>query len=219
MKLVIGNKNYSSWSLRPWLLLRSYHIPFEEIRIPLYTGDYHQQILAISPAGRVPVLLDRGLTVWDSLSICEYVSEEYLHGRGWPVDKGLRAEARSCAAEMHGGFHALRNHLPMNCRAHHRRVAITPELQLEIQRIDTLWSELRNQHAHSGPWLFGKFSIVDCMFAPVVFRFSTYDIGLSDEASRYRSHSLDDPSMREWIAAAKMETETIPENEIGLNSD
>lgn len=217
MQLVIGNKNYSSWSLRPWLLLRANSIPFTEVRIPLYTDTSRAQILALSPAGRVPILIDEHIKVWDSLAICEYISETRLGGAGWPIDSAARAEARACSAEMHAGFQGLRNHMPMNCRAQNRRIALTPELQTEISRIDQLWSGLRDKYQRLGPWLFGKFSIADCMFAPVVFRFKTYAIELSVDANQYMATSLQHPAMQEWLKAAIDEEEVIRENEAGLD--
>ncbi|MEX2131126.1 MAG: glutathione S-transferase, partial [Pseudohongiellaceae bacterium] len=146
MQLVIGNKNYSSWSLRPWLLLKEFSISFAEIRISLYAGEFQKVIRKYSQAGKVPVLIDSDILVWDSLAICEYISEKYLSGKGWPNDLNIRAQARSCSAEMHSGFITLRNRMPMNCRATQRSVALTPELQAEIQRIDQLWSELRSRY-------------------------------------------------------------------------
>jgi len=145
MKLVIGNKNYSSWSLRPWLLLSFHGVPFEEIRIPLDQADTHTTLSRYTEAGKVPVLQDGDFTVWDSLAICEYVSEKYLNDRGWPVDIRARAIARSCSAEMHSGFPEIRNQLPMNCRAKDRRVPSNPALEKEIARIDRIWSKQREE--------------------------------------------------------------------------
>lgn len=215
MKLVIGNKNYSSWSLRPWLLLTAHGLPFEEVRIPLDTGETPDLLARWTPAGRVPALHDDGLSIWDSLAICEYVSEKYLDGRGWPDDPGARARARSCSAEMHSGFFALRSRLPMNCRALGRRVEFSAELQPEIARIDALWSELRRRYAAAGPWLFGPFTIADCMFAPVVFRFNTYDVELSQVAAAYRDVLLNHEQMPLWLQQARAESEVIEREEVG----
>ena len=216
MKLVIGNKNYSSWSLRPWLLLSFHGVPFDEVRIPLDREDTHKTLARYTDAGKVPVLRDGDLTVWDSLAICEYVSERYLDGRGWPADIRARAHARSVSAEMHSGFQALRDKLPMNCRATGRRVAPTPALRKDIARIERIWSKCRQAHSGSGPWLFGGFSIADCMFAPVAFRFETYGIGLSEAAEDYRRSVLNHESMREWLEHARNEPETIEAEEVGI---
>lgn len=216
MKLVIGNKNYSSWSLRPWLLLRHFDLPFTETRVSLYRDDYKVELLRYSAAGKVPVLYDGTLVIWDSLAICEYLNEKYLAGRGWPQDPSLRAEARSCSAEMHAGFAMLRQQMPMNCRASGRQVAITPALQGDIQRLDQMWAGLRHRFHRQGPWLFGDFSIADCMFAPVAFRFATYNVVLSAPSLDYRKHLLAHPAVQEWAAAAAAETEIIQEEEVGL---
>jgi glutathione S-transferase len=215
VKLIIGNKNYSSWSLRPWLLLAAHEIPFEEIRIPLDTATTRAALLTHSEAGKVPVLKDQDLVVWDSLAICEYVSEQYLAGKGWPAEVQARAEARSCCAEMHSGFMALRAALPMNCRALNRSVKQTPELTRDIERIDQLWSGSRGKYAAQGPWLFGEFSIADCMFAPVVFRFRTYGIQTSYPCRQYMQHALASVGMQLWLQQATAETETIDAEEAG----
>lgn len=215
MKLVIGNKNYSSWSLRPWLLLSVHGIPFEEIRIPLYREDSRAALSAYTDAGKVPVLHDGSLVVWDSLAICEYISEQYLEGAGWPADPAERAEARSCSAEMHSGFFEIRGRMPMNCRAVGRRVDITGALQAEIDRVDTMWSGLRRRFADRGPWLFGDFSIADCMYAPVASRFRTYDIVVSSAAAGYVSHVLGTREMASWYEHGAQETEVLEMSEVG----
>lgn len=214
MKLIIGNKNYSSWSLRPWLLLSAYEIPFEEIRIPLFSKNTHAELAKYNNSGKVPVLQDKDVTVWDSLAICEYISEQYLDGKGWPSDPGSRAEARSCCAEMHSGFFNLREKMPMNCRATGRRVEMTPELSRDISRIDGIWSALREKYSTGGPWLFGKFSIVDCMFAPVAFRFNTYQSEISATSSRYVEQILAHPKVTQWLEAAIKEPEVIESSEV-----
>jgi len=217
MKLVIGNKNYSSWSLRPWLLLAHHKIPFEEERIPLFSQGYKELLAAHGGIGLVPVLLDDSVTVWDSLAICEYVSEKYLDGAGWPADQNARAKARACSAEMHSGFNNIRNTMPMNVRAKGRRIEVTPAIEAEIQRIDVLWSELLlSGVGQEGPWLFGEFSIADCMYAPMTFRFNTYGIELSGKAKGYSDFVLNDPDMQVWLAGATAETETIDFAEQGL---
>jgi glutathione S-transferase len=216
MKLVIGNKNYSSWSLRAWLMLTANKIPFEEIRIPLSQGNSHSELKKYSDAAKVPVLLDDESVIWDSLAICEYVSEQYLDGKGWPVDPLDRALARSCCAEMHSSFFLVREKLPMNCREMNRKVEISKELQKEISRINKIWTDLLFRYSSSGPYLFGDFSIADCMFAPVVFRFNTYDIAASDISKNYMIAMLDHSDMQRWLEDGKQEKETIEIDEAGM---
>ena len=216
MKLVIGNKNYSSWSLRAWLFLTWHGVEFDEVRVPLFEPGYKAKLLAYSGAGQGPVLLDDEVQVWDSLAICEYVSEQYLSGRGWPDNVAQRAEARSVSAEMHAGFSVIRNQLPMNVRALHRQVARNHDLEAEINRIDQLWSDLRNRHYADGPWLFGGFSIADCLYAPMAFRFNTYGVRLNGRAGVYLQTLLDAPAMQQWLKAAQDEKEVIAMAEVGL---
>jgi glutathione S-transferase len=215
LKLVIGNKNYSSWSLRAWLLLSAYDVSFETVRIPLFEDTTEIELARYTDAGKVPVLHDGDTVVWDSLAICEYISEQYLDGRGWPADTVKRAIARACSAEMHSGFSAIRTAMPMNCRATGRRVAITGEIEREVRRLDTLWSNLRRRYSVDGPWLFGGFSIADCMFAPVASRFATYGVELSDAGALYQQTLLDHPHVRRWYAQAADEKEIIEQAETG----
>ena len=175
--LLIGSKNYSSWSLRPWVFLRKTAFEFTEQIVHFDESGYQAQIAALSPSRRVPLLIDAGSKIWDSVAICEYAAEKT--SRGLPRDRLARARARSVAAEMHSGFQALRNECPMNVRARDRRVPLTPELQADLARIDEIWSSCREEFGHAGNWLFGDFSIADAMFAPVVFRFHTYGAALS----------------------------------------
>lgn len=216
MKLVIGNKNYSSWSLRAWLMLAANKIPFEEIRVPLSMPDSHSELKKFSDAAKVPVLLDKESVIWDSLAICEYISEQYLDGKGWPVDPMDRALARSCCAEMHSGFFLVREKLPMNCRALNRKVEISTELQNEISRIDKIWKDLLTSYSSIGPYLFGELSIADCMFAPVVFRFNTYNIAVSDISKNYMLTMLEQPDMKKWLEDGSQEKETIDIDEAGI---
>lgn len=218
MKLVIGNRNYSSWSLRAWLMLSAYDLTFEEIRIPLSRAGTGDEIRRYSGAGKVPVLVDGDLIIWDSLAIGEYLSEQYLAGRGWPADVAARAMARSAAAEMHSGFFALRAALPMNCRATGRRVSIDAATQRDIDRIAALWGELRATWAQSGPWLCGGFSIVDCMYAPVVLRFHSYGIELNPTCRAYMDALRAHPKMQHWLQLAAAETEVIEDEEVGSPS-
>ena len=213
LTLVIGNKNYSSWSLRPWLLLRQAGIPFSEVRIPLYTPESKVLILAYSPAGKVPVLLDDTLRVWDSLAICEYVAERFPQASLWPQDVAARAQARSISAEMHSGFSALRTHMSMNCRKSMPGRGRMPETERDIARIVGIWETCRNLFAGAGPFLFGHFTVADAMYAPMVLRFVTYAVELPPVAARYAETLRALPAMQEWLAAALSETETIPQFE------
>jgi glutathione S-transferase len=201
--LLIGSKNYSSWSLRPWVFLRKAAFKFTEQIVHFDQSGYQAQIAALSPSRRVPLLIDDGFKIWDSLAICEYAAEST--GRGLPGDRLARARARSVAAEMHSGFQALRNECPMNVRARDRRVPQTPELRADIARIDEIWSSCRVEHGGAGDWLFGNFSIADAMFAPVFFRFQTYGASLSPASKTYLSHALRDPELRDWQDAASQE--------------
>ncbi len=205
MQLVIGNKNFSSWSLRPWLGLKVAGIEFEEILLPLYEPDARSQRLAFSPTGKVPLLIDGDLRVWDSLAIAEYVAEKFPDRGLWPSDVAARAMARSICAEMHAGFSAVRNALGMDIRAR-LQVEITPEVQAEIGRIVALWIECRSRFGAGGPFLFGQFSWADAFYAPVVTRFVTYSIPLPPVAQAYADTILTLPALQEWTAAAQIET-------------
>ena len=207
--LVIGNRNYSSWSLRPWLALAMTGAAFETLRIPLYQPDSQARIRQYSAAGKVPVLVDGGCTVWDSLAICEYVAERFPSARLWPADPAARAQARSVACEMHSGFTALRRELPMNIRLDRVGHAWSPEAQADIDRVLALWSGLRARHDAGGSFLFGRFSIADAMYAPVVLRLRSYRIPVPEDVAAYMRSVLDLPPMQEWIAAAVSEAERI----------
>ncbi|MBU2644319.1 glutathione S-transferase family protein [bacterium] len=214
MKLVIANKNYSSWSFRPWLLLTETGLVFEEVNESLNGDDLKERLGRYSPSCKVPVLIDGELTVWDSLAICEYVSEKYLAGKGWPLDEAARARARSISAEMHSSFQALRSEMPMNIRAK-RTIEPSEAARNDIRRIDAIWTECRQEYGNTGKWLFGGFSIADCMFAPVVMRFLTYGADLSGLSQQYMTDLLSNNSVKAWVGAAKEETETIPGDEAG----
>jgi glutathione S-transferase len=212
--LLIGNKNYSSWSLRAWLFLRRNRVAFREERIALFTDDWRRRISDLSPSGRVPVLRDGDVRVWDSLAICEYVTER--DGLpGWPSDWAARGAARSVVAEMHSGFMALRSLMPMNCRAENRRVAVDEAAQRDIRRVQALWGECRERFGAAGPWLFGEFGIADAFYAPVASRFTTYGIALDPVAAAYRDTVLGCDEYLEWAAAGRAEPEVVEEDEAG----
>ena len=210
--LVIGNKNYSSWSLRPWLLLRHFGVPFDEIRLPLDTPEFHARIGELSPSRRVPALHDGDLVVWDSLAICEYANERWLRGSGWPADPSRRAVARSVAAEMHSGFPALRAQLPMNCRREPREPHWDEAARRDIDRVLSLWNGFRAQ-APGGDFLFGAFGIADAMFAPVCVRFRGYGVPLAGAAADYVEAIYRLPAMSEWLMAARGESERVAHDE------
>lgn len=211
--LIIGNKNYSSWSLRAWLMLQYAGVDFDEMRIPLYIEGYKEKLLAYSPAGKVPAYRDGELLVWDSLAIGEYLYEAYP--ALWPADKAARAQARSISAEMHSGFTALRKNMPMNIRARGRQVEISAPLEADIARIKTIWRELRKKYIHAGPWLFGQRSIADAMFAPVAFRFQTYGVAEHGAVDEYVHTTTHDALVQPWVRASESELEVIAASEAG----
>ena len=199
LELVVGNRNYSSWSLRPWLLLRHLGLEFTERQFELDTPEFEATIATLSPTGRVPVLLHGAIRVWESLAICEYVSE-LADGRGWPRNSALRA---AC---------------PMNARASGRRVPMTPSLERDLRRIDAIWSGCRRDQGELGPYLFGGFSVADAMFAPVVLRVRSYGLPLSELARRYQETMLADAHLRDWVEASRRETRVIPHEEVGAGA-
>jgi glutathione S-transferase len=213
LTLVIGNKTYSSWSLRPWLFLKQMGVEFQEVRIPLYVDNSTALIKANSPSGKVPVLHDGELRVWDSLAICEYVNEKYLNSTGLPADLNTRAVARALCAEMHSGFLALRHEYVMNCRRNVTTVTPSEAAQYDIARIGEIWRDCRQHYGQAGEWLFGEFSMVDAMFAPIAFRFSGYGIPVGEVEQRYINSLLALPAMQEWQHAARQETEVLPQFE------
>lgn len=204
LRLVIGNKNYSSWSLAPWLLLKMYDVEFDEIQVALYQDNTAEKLGPYSPSLKVPVLLHHDITVWDSLAICEYLSEEVLLGAGWPVGAKRRAVARSTAAEMHSEFANLKRDWPMNCSA---SVTMKPteELRNEIARIDAIWSCCRRRFGENGNYLFGRFSIADCFMAPMAIAFEAYGAELSAEANSYMQALLDNPFVQKWKRLGQQE--------------
>lgn len=211
MKLIIGNKNYSTWSLRPWLLLTAFNVEFDEINVSLNDDGLRQRLLQFSASAKMPVLQDDGITIWDTLAICEYISEIYLNGNGWPKDINSRAIARSMTAEMHSGYGNIRNELPMNIRAT-RRLEVSVKTQNEIDYIDNLWTTHQNDS-----YLFGDFGIVDCFFTPIASRFKTYGLTLSPQAQAYADRLLGHAAMQKWSQAANLETEILPVDEAGVD--
>lgn len=207
--LVIGNRNYSSWSLRPWLLLRQFGVEFDEVVLALDTPEFAAQALRHSPTGKVPALRDGDLVLWDSLAICEYANERWLGGRGWPAELPRRALARAAAAEMHSGFAALRTQLPMNSRRRPDGYRWDAAAQRDIDRVQALWRSLRRGHGAGCDFLFGGFGIVDAMFAPVAIRFDGYGVALDDTAAAYLQALSALPALRQWRQAAGQESARV----------
>src|SRR5688572_9138527 len=213
LTLVIGNKNYSSWSLRPWMVLRTFGVPFDEVMLQLDTPEFQAEIARWAPNRRVPALHDDALVVWDSLAICEYLNERYLDNRGWPADIAARAHARSAAAEMHSGFTALRTQMPMNMRRTPDAYRGDAAAAKDIARVQQLWGELRARHGAGGEFLCGAFSIVDAMFAPVVSRFLSYGVPMDATAQAFADAIQGLDAWREWRAAGEAEVEYLEDTE------
>lgn len=215
MTLVIGNKNYSSWSMRPWLALRVGGIAFEERFIPLYASPADKQrILDITPAGKVPALIDGDVTVWDSLAIIEYAAERFPEAGLWPANPASRAHARSISAEMHSGFSALRRECGMNL---HRRIGAKPlsdNARADIARIQELWTDCRRRSAGDGPFLFGSFTAADAMYAPVIHRFRTYAIEVTSPVREYMDAMMALSAFRQWTEEGLAETQVIEKFEV-----
>lgn len=212
--LVIGNKNYSSWSLRPWFWMKQCGIPFEENRIALFTSTYKDELEPYFSNGKVPVLLDGEFVVWDTLAILEYLAARHPDALGWPQHPQARAVARAASAEMHSSFASLRAALPMNCRKHFPGYTIGETVQQDVDRVVALWEHCRQYYGTAGDWLFGDFSIADAMYAPVVLRFHGYDISLPDTARDYVRHVLDNRHIQDWMEAGRRETEIIAADEV-----
>jgi glutathione S-transferase len=207
LTLVIGNKNYSSWSMRPWVALKAANIAFEEVLIPLYTGEADKQrLLGFTPAGKVPVLIDGDVTVWDSLAILEYAAERFPESRLWPEDPACRAHARSISAEMHSGFAALRNECGMNLHRPVGAIDLSADARADIARVQQIWIDCRTRYGRLGPFLFGSFGGADAMFAPVVHRFRTYAIEVKPEVRDYMAAMMTFPAFAEWTKAGLAET-------------
>lgn len=213
--LYIGNKNYSSWSLRSWFLLSEAGIDFDEIRLPLDCEEFRQRIRTLSPAAQVPVLHIGGQAVWDTLAIAETAAERWPDRVLWPSDPAARAHARSISAEMHAGFGALRQSMPMNCRAMGRHVTLTDSVAADVERIHAIWADCHRRYGGPEDWLFGRFSVADAMYAPVVFRFRTYGVAAPESACHYPDRVLRSKAIQNWLRAAESETEVLEREETG----
>lgn len=211
LKLIIGNRNYSSWSLRAWLYMRASGLEFGVHRIPMFTATWEDEVKHYSSAGRVPVLLDGDWTVWDSLAIIDHLMEHHAPAVGWPEDPAARAQARSVTAEMHSGFIALRSELPQNIRARNplSMDSLSPACRAQVARVIDLWTGARTAYADQGPWLFGGFSIADVFYAPVALRFVSYGIPVPPPAQQFSDAVQELEAVREWCAAAADEPERL----------
>jgi glutathione S-transferase len=214
LKLIIGNKNYSSWSFRPWIALKVAGIEFEEVLIPLYEPGSAEEIQKYSPGGKVPTLIDGDDAVWESLSILEYLAEKFPTAGLWPQDARARALARSIAGEMHGGFQALRNHCPMNMARRMIKRELTPAVKANVRRIDTMWTDCSSRYGKSGPFLFGRFGAADAMYAPIVSRFHTYAVDVGTASRAYMNAVMALPAWDEWHAAGNKEKWVLPQDEV-----
>lgn len=214
LHLVIGNKNYSSWSLRPWLAMKVAGIAFEETVISLEAQDFKARVTDISGAGKVPVLIDGETRVWESLAILEYLAEKFPAASLWPKDESARAHARAIAAEMHAGFMPLRRLLPMNVWRPVKPRALDDGSKTDVARVETIWHDCRARYGAAGPFLFGAFGAADAMYAPVVWRFHTYAVEVSDTARAYMRAMMALPAWSEWRDAARREPWVLPHDEV-----
>jgi glutathione S-transferase len=205
LKLVIANKAYSSWSLRPWILLAHFKIPFEEIVVPLDLPDTRRRILEHAPTAKCPSLHDGPISVWESLAIVEYVAEKYPDKAIWPKAKAARAHARSLSSEMHAGFQALRQHCPTNFRRPVRKLELTEAVEADVARIEAAFAHARQTYGKAGPFLFGRFSAADAMFAPVVNRLHVYDVKVKKPTRDYMNAVMALPAWKAWINDAEAE--------------
>lgn len=213
LHLIIANKSYSSWSMRPWIAMKANGLAFRETVVPLDVPETQPRIKAFSPAGKVPVLQHGDITVWESLAILDYLAENFPGKNWWPADKNARALARSVATEMHGGFTNVRQAMPMNLRKVFQPIARTDAINADIARITSIWREAREKYGKDGPFLFGAFCNADAMYAPVVTRFKTYSVELDPVSQAYADAVLDHPAMREWYAGAVAEPWVIEKYE------
>jgi glutathione S-transferase len=213
LRLIIGNKNYSSWSMRPWMAMKAAGIDFEETVISLDAVDFKPRVSAVSGTGQVPALEDGDVRVWESLAILEYLAERFPAAQLWPAEPRARAHARAIASEMHAGFLPLRRHCPMNMWRPVIRRDLPPEVVANVARIDALWTDCRSRFGRGGPFLFGAFGAADAMYAPVVSRFHTYGIEVGPASRAYMQAVMALPAWEEWRRAAVAEPWVLPNNE------
>jgi len=215
LRLIIGNKNYSSWSFRPWIAMKTANIPFDETVVSLNDPDFKKTVHTISPAGKVPAIADDGAHVWESLAILEYLAERFPAAGLWPADRAARAHARAISSEMHAGFVPLRRECPMNFWRPKKSRELSAEARQNIARIDAMWADCRARFGQGGPFLFGRFGAADAMYAPVVTRFRTYGVKLDSDSEAYCNAVMDYAPMKQWIADAKNEPWLIAAYELG----
>lgn len=213
LTLVIGNKNYSSWSMRPWIAMKAAGIAFDEVVISLNAEDFKARVLKISGTGKVPVLVDGDVHVWESLAILEYLAEKFPAAKLWPSDVAARAHARAIASEMHAGFQPLRKACPMNMWRPVKKLQLDAEVSANVKRIDALWTDCRSRFGAGGPFLFGAFGAADAMYAPVVARFHTYDVAVGEASRAYMAAVMALPAWAEWAKAAYQEPWVLPHDE------
>jgi glutathione S-transferase len=213
LRLIIGNKNYSSWSFRPWIALKATGIPFEEEVLPLETPEFRKRLDAVSGTGKVPTLIDGDIRVWESLAILEYLAEKFPDKKLWPADAAARAQARAISSEMHAGFVPLRSACPMNMWRPVLKRDLGADVKANIARIDSMWSDCRNRYGQGGAFLFGSFGAADAMYAPVVSRFHTYGIDVSPASRAYMDAVMALPAWAEWYAAAVKEPWVLEKDE------
>jgi glutathione S-transferase len=214
LRLIIGNKNYSSWSMRPWIAMKAAGIAFDEVVISLEAEDFKSRVLKISGTGKVPVLVDGEVHVWESLAILEYLAEKFPAAKLWPSDAAARAHARAIASEMHAGFQPLRKACPMNMWRPVKKLPLDAEVAANIKRIDALWTDCRTRFGAGGPFLLGGFGATDAMYAPVVARFHTYDVAVSETSRAYMAAIMALPAWAEWTKAALEEPWVLPHDEL-----
>lgn len=214
LKLILGNKNYSSWSLRPWIAMRHAGLTFDEEVIPLYEPGSRERVLKYSPVGKVPILVDGDMTIWESLAILDHLAERFPQTKLWPEDPKARAHARAVSAEMHAGFGPLRRNCPMNMRRVGKARELPAEVFADVRRIDDIWTECRSRFGEGGPFLFGGFSAADAMYAPVVSRFASYAIAVGPASQAYMAAMMALPAWKEWEAAGVAEPWIMPGNEL-----
>lgn len=215
LKLVVANKLYSSWSLRPWAVLKAFDIPFEEIVIPLRQADSRERLLEYSPSGKIPVLIDDDVVVWESMAIIEYLAEAFPDRTIWPREVKARAHARAIANEMHSGFQPLRQACPMHLGARFATPPLIDPLKANIDRIEDIWSGARNRFGAGGPYLFGGFTAADAMYLPIVTRFETYGVPVREATRAYMDTMLAHPAFIEWRTGAYKESWRIPDYSVG----
>lgn len=214
MKLLIGNQNYSTWSMRPWLFIKHHDLDIEIEKLTLFSSATEEKLSQHFSNGKVPLLLDDDVEIWDTISILEYLNEKFPACQGWPSDVSTRAVARSICAEMHSSFTALRNELPMNCRRFFPGYKLSPQAVKDVERIQTIWNHCRSKYGQSGPWLLGDFSIADAMYAPVVMRFRSIEIELDSVSQTYFDSMHQSSAVQLWLEQGKQEKDVVKEDEL-----